>query len=268
MKGLFYTFTVCLLFVSTFVQAQQKKTTATQRPKLPIEYVAEFNESNSFSHSFASSHANNKCALVEGTRIPSEKWKEDGYHVPQLEEWGCVFPVDRTIDFKKKETVTNHGEYAMIAGEVLFFRADYKRSGDAFYAIRFKNKTNKLRCAYRYQKTGTFENDGNLDSGLEVSVIYLGPSFKGTINTIANEAYWNTNKNKIVKRYFPAAGFGDFNRGAAEDVIRRRGYAGYYWALHDFSYAGIPAISFNERFVQEEIVNRQKGACLRLFSDK
>lgn len=223
-------FILAMVVLPTSGQAQQQKRTQTRRPatpavvkrpKLPIEFVEEYNVGTTDEKNNTSEYA-----MFIWNRTDSAT------HMPKLEEWVGIFPLDGAVSFEDDDMLTDNVEYVNIQGEVHEFLADYQRNMRTCYAIRLKSDDNLYRCAYRYKKNGSFRDDNNLTSGLEVSVIYLGPSFKGSLQTIANEQYWNTNKSKIIRRYFPASGYqsNSHNQMWGESITLKRGCVGYFWS--------------------------------------
>jgi uncharacterized protein (TIGR02145 family) len=164
-----------------------------KRPKLPIAYFAKY---NLWEDEFAEAHRKDQCSYYS----LNEAWQvcPDGYHLPTQEEWAGVFPYgeDWMDDKEGVESVT-------INGVTKSYYAEYKGN----YAIRFKRDPdmqfdNKMLTAFRYETVGA-----DVTSRLKVTCRYLGETFKGTIDDIANESFWASNNKDDVVREFPIAGY-------------------------------------------------------------
>ena len=215
-----------LLFTTISANAQQRKPGAAKarpaaatvnRPKLPIEYVKELN--------LGAATEYNQSSQYEDRRYSDYLIRQAGYHMPTIEEWAGVFPLNGALSFEADDEVLDNYEAVTIAGETFTFESDYQRNDRICYALRFKDEANKYLCAYRYKRMGRWVKN-SYDSGVEVLVIYLGPSFKGSLQTIANEAYWTKNKAKAIRRYFPAPGFRSKDYPGMTDSM---GTLAYYW---------------------------------------
>lgn len=212
-------------------------------PKLPLEYVAEYNiapdgvsfvttHGNDVSGYFTYDEAMAKFAADKNFMIDGK-----GYHLPSIEEWEAIVPgkentlffVDRYFDPGQvrrdiEETVT-------IAGETKTYKADYKSMSEkndvekvqvdyngkqghgVGYALRFKDETNELLSAWRYEYKdnsvdllptsphGTLKNP----KVMVITARLLGPDFKGTVEDICKPEFWSSNNEKDVMRIFPAA---------------------------------------------------------------
>ncbi len=240
--------------------SQQKKT-VVKRPKLPIEYVEKYN--------VGAQDDKNNTSRYMSCNIASAKAKSDGTHVPKPEEWVGVFPLGGEVSFEDDDMLTDNVEYVMIKGETFEFTADYQRNMRTCYAIRLISEDNLYRCAYRYKKIGSFRNDNNLNSGVEVSVIYLGPSFKGSLKTIANENYWNANKSKIIRRYFPASGicYSNDTHIYGHPVCKLRGHVGYFWS-DVISGVHVTTVTITGSGIGQTLVEGWNDVTLRSFTNE
>ncbi len=205
--------TVILLLVALFlatagVNAQKSKRVvskarsvaakpAVNRPKVPIDYVAEYNSGLPAELNNTSKYEN---------RNASQSHVPNGTHMPTIEEWVGVFPTNGVLAFEEDSEVLDNYEVFKMAGEMYTVESDYLRNYQICYGLRFKDEENSLLCAYRYHRVGRWIR-GSMESGVEVKVVYLGPSFTGSLQTIANEAWWKKNEAKAIRRYFPAPGF-------------------------------------------------------------
>ena len=98
-----------------------------------------------------------------------------------------------------------------------FFTADYRtdKANHVSYGLRHKRVSddfnNMFVTAYRYEWVGDFKGDktGKISSYYKVTSRYLGPNWNGGVDGIANEAFWNSNKENDITRTFYAAGYVD-----------------------------------------------------------
>ena len=170
-----------------------------QRPKLAIEYFAEY---NLFNDEIGNSNDNDKSSYYNFDE--AQQVSPEGWHLPTQEEWAGIFPYSNWRLHGIEEGI----EPITINGVTKNYFAEYKTVGNVTYAIRFKRDPemeldNKLLSAYRYE---TINKDDKLKIRQTVTVLYLGPAFHGTIDNIANESYWQTYKNDAIVREFPFAG--------------------------------------------------------------
>ena len=202
--------------VCVFGQATQQAANS-QRPKLPIEYFAEY---NLYKDEMGKSHQNDKSShycYEEALQVCPKGW-----HLPSQSEWAGIFSYDRKLGKKEAEPVT-------INGVTKNYFSEYMKSSDnpqIRYGIRFKRDPdmeldNRLLSAYRYEFFGV----APLNSALKVTVRYLGETFKGTISNIANEEYWAQNNKGDIVRIFPLAGYHINMSMSIGDV----GGMGMYW---------------------------------------
>jgi hypothetical protein len=227
--------TVAFLISILYVNAQNA------RPKMAIEYFAEFNLAGP--QQFGESHAKDegyKFSRAE-TRFTSERKKlcPDGYHIPTIEEWrGIIGEIPKTerwkntglggIPFSRQNfmpgPVLSDVEETIQVGlnePAKNYLSDYYITGATkfiVYALRFKpdgksTTDNKMLTAYRYVLSGMIkdnpdavEKQSNYRAGpafrFQVTARYLGEEFQGSITDIAKEEYWNNNKTQDVTRIF------------------------------------------------------------------
>ena len=97
------------------------------------------------------------------------------------------------------------------------FKSDYRtdKAHKVSYGLRHKRVSdgfnNMFVTAYRYEWVGDFKGDktGKISSYYKITSRYLGPNWNGGVDGIANEAFWNSNKENDVTRTFYAAGYVD-----------------------------------------------------------
>jgi uncharacterized protein (TIGR02145 family) len=180
--------------VNSYGQTGKPKVDATKagRPKLAIEYFAEY---NLYEDEFGDSHKYENTSLYtfdEACQVCPEGW-----HLPTQEEWAGLFPYAQELDMVNEKISVN--------GVTKSYFSKYADKNGIRYAIRFMRDQamaidNKLLQAYRYETVGSTENG---DLRLKITVRYLGRSFKGSIDDIANEGWWNTNREQDAVREFP-----------------------------------------------------------------
>ena len=198
-----------------------------QRPKMALEYVAEYNIAPD-GVSFVNTHGNDMSGRfsVEDARAKfsaDQNFTVNGikYHLPSITEWRSIVSDFGKIRFNAKPGyITNdYAEEITLGNETKVYKADYRsvrlseqswyKEGIA-YGLRFKDESNMQLSAWRYELSNNnteTQNPGTIYNQIMiVTQRYLGPDFKGTIDDIANEEFWNTNNGDDVVRKFPAAG--------------------------------------------------------------
>ncbi len=186
---------------------------------------------------WATSHANDQSGyynwyVLRPGRYPQSLFNDSffttgagkGYHLPSRWEWTSVFSYNGA-QYGSPTRYAAH-EACEFGGIKKTFGAEYISTGNGVcYALRFKRATdssihdgssisdfplasdNRMCCAYRYTRVGTFANDNNLDSHLKVDCVYLGVAGASTpFSTISNDAWWNARASETVTRIFPATG--------------------------------------------------------------
>jgi len=196
---------------------------STDRPKMAIEYVAEYNV-NPTGDGFATSHKNDASGYFnwfESTGTINPTINPDGknifsapafvgYHLPTLEEWRGIVPgynnTDYYVNFFIAHSYDNISELITVKDITTNYLADYRNMGNGItYAIRFKDEKNNMLCAYRYERIGSFV-EVNFNSHFKITVRYLGPKFDGDVDDIKTETWWNNNNTNDIFRIFPATG--------------------------------------------------------------
>jgi hypothetical protein len=236
-RKLFFTIALLCAVCSVFGQTPQKKPATKpaassaktdqakaakpQHPKLAIEYFAEY---NLFEDEFATNHSENSYYTFD----EAKQVCPDGWHNPSMEEWAAIFPYDNRVRF---DSGSQEVEPISVNGIKKDYFAKYVEKEGVRYAIRFMRDPNmemdnKMLCAYHYQLVGNAEKS---DIRLKVTVRYLGPAFKGTLDDVANETYWATNNKEDVVREFPLAGYIP-SKGTI--AVGGKGMFGRYWTSH------------------------------------
>lgn len=186
----------------------------TPRPKLSLEYVAEYNFNQDGTALLAdnnSSHAEppvfNFSELLKTFATP----KVIGgvtYSVPTIAEMKSVMPsliddsgygVYRETRGKPRYDVLERG--IKIGAVTQDYKADYYRpKSDEWYAVRFKSTSNRNRTAFRYVDASVGE-----EKSVRIEALYLGNEPLGLMD-IAKPSFWESRKSQIVSRTFPLYG--------------------------------------------------------------
>lgn len=243
--------------------------TSTTRPKLAIEYVAEYNV-NTNGDGFATSHDNDKSGyftwneaknLFDGS-VPELQ----GYHYPTIEELTGIISHAGYITYSPSRPTNYTGiqEKITVNGNTKTYFADYNNATpNISYGIKFMNADNELRCAYRYEPIGLYESANNLTGHFKVTVRYLGPNFTGSINDISNENYWDTNNQEDIVRIFPAVGFID-----QSGALQSRGSSGRYSSITESKPTSNYQMVFGTATAfRDSALTKLHGFCVRPFSD-
>lgn len=187
----------------------------TTRPKLPIEYFAEYDlapnpDEDPKKYAFVTTHANDAPGMfqwgfgIENMRIITINGK--AYRVPTANEMHAIVS-QFGIYYMEVEEGEGYGDGPItVLGETLDYETDFKCTEQhTVYAIRFKGHGDKWLSAYRYQYKENPESAG--EKMLEVRVRYLGPESTTTIDDVAVPEYWETDGEDDVIRIFPATGW-------------------------------------------------------------
>ncbi len=250
-----------------------------QRPKLAIEYVAEYNV-NQTGDGFTTSHSNDASGYFNWYEASGHKdsWMNPNninfsskaalseYHLPNLSEWRGIFPLADISTTTWKPLLTNVIELIMVNGKSAQYTSDYNNMGNGtFYALRFKSEDNSLLCAYRYERVGNLIVD-DLDSHFKVTVRYLGPDFKGSVDDFSNSEWWSNNSSDDVIRIFPACG----SKGNDEEIFYARGQVGHYWATStaNLQYSGSFYFNINSFGMSSPGAYKSSHFSVRLFSNE
>ncbi|ERI88616.1 hypothetical protein HMPREF1981_00396, partial [Bacteroides pyogenes F0041] len=176
-----------------------------------------------------------------------------GYHLPSRWEWTGIFSYNGDASYGGY-VHTNVNEACEFGGIKKTYLNTYFSNGNGVcYAIRFKATTgypndgsptsgsgpnvfpkatdNRMCCAYRYTRIGSFANDNNLTAQLKVDCVYLGDSGVSTpIGDISNDAWWAARASETVTRIFPVAGYISPAAVSGSGALNVRGHSSYYWS--------------------------------------
>lgn len=256
----------------TFVipSVQWEEPTPTDRPKLAIEYVAQFNLDET-GKAFVTTNANDagklftyqeaETAIGTGLTIGNKT-----YHLPSIAEWAGILPkFESRVEFANTSVVSYNDvvEEIEIAGTTASYKADYRCPGNNIgYALRFKDEKNDHRSAWRYEYADNLASSG--EKILKITVRYLGvnPTIQ-TIDQIADENYWKQPDANEIVRYFPAAGY------MRNGEVRSRGTYGRYMSASKNASGNVHSAIFNATNVLcGNAYYPTDGYSLRLFETK
>jgi hypothetical protein len=211
---------ICLATMVLFVQT----VCAQNRNIVPLEYVSEFYLAQD--GSWNTTHESDKVGWFNMETGEDIRVIPKGYHYPSSNELNIIIPhyiwqyrptnpsKQLMMGFDRISTQTDVDDKIEMRGTSYGFLSDFTCTGkNIIYAIRFKGYEDQYRCAYRYERIGTFGKSGYGDkkAHLLIQAKYLGPGFRGGLEDVANEEFWS--KGEIVTRVFPACG----RRGLEED---------------------------------------------------
>ncbi len=126
------------------------------------------------------------------------------YHYPSVEEWTGIFPIESgLISFTEATTSNDVEEVVEMAGQVGTFLADYRSNGDnVAYGLKLQSSNKRgTGVAYRYAVVKNPDSDGNM------MVVTSRMVENSSIDEIANEFFWDSNKDNDVERIFPFFGY-------------------------------------------------------------
>lgn len=204
----------------------------------------------------------------------------EAYHLPSREEWQGIFPYYNSggpyVYYGSNNSYNNNPEQITVNGVSKTYFGDYRNNASlgVTYALRFKKATsggtsefpaaadNEMLCAFRYERVGSFANNGNLDSHLKVTCRYLGTTFSGDVTTIAKEDFWTTNNGEDVTRIFPAVGYKE-----SSGTLYHRGYDAYYWSASEDTSSYAYGVDFNSSYARSGYLNKTYRFTVRPFFD-
>lgn len=217
--------------VSRSFALAQRGATASVRPKMPLEYLAERSMGAS---GFVSSQQNFgeiqyfswEDAVARFSHISIDG---KGYHLATMEEWkGIVTGANLgwRADSPRLESANNVSEQITINGVTKIYFSDYRAESHLCYGLRYQDATNEMLCAVRYQYV--VGSDMNY---LVITSRYLGIEFLGDIGTISQESFWTANAADDVVRSLPALGNYWTNPSVAgsQRVLSYFKANGYFW---------------------------------------
>lgn len=196
-------------------------------PKLPLEYVAEYNL-NEEGNNFVSTQATDVSGYFTYQEAIEKANKVTiagaNYHLPTQAEWMSIIPLDKSpvdyINFAVAYDQKDISETVSVAGKEVTSTNDYHAAGDGIvYALRYKGT--ELVSAWRYELV---PNDGH--RVLKITARPLATPLTITVEDIAKDSFWTGEKE--VVRQFPASGM-----VTSSGSVVFRGSEGYFWSATD-----------------------------------
>lgn len=258
---------------------------SVHRPKIALEYMADYNLGEKGSKLFVTQHRDTdggyytQAEAVDLNNIPSS------YHLPTQTEWAGIAPLFYThwgasahaVEYgtvvkraRLNEVITVHGETKIYKGEYnnspgydQYDPATYNKLG-VCYALRFQDNTNEQLSAWRYSyETNPFSTRGG--KCVVIKQCYLGPSFVGTLDDISKEEFWEMHQKEVITRFLALGG----EKDPASGSVEHQGYTGFYRSATDY---GVTSWIFHltsqsaNTYTPEGESNRE-GYFVRLFHD-
>ncbi|KXB33957.1 hypothetical protein HMPREF1869_01364 [Bacteroidales bacterium KA00251] len=192
-------------------------------PVNPLKYVAEYNINKTGDGFVTDKYATNVSGyfqtvmamrLFANTTIGGKP-----YHLPSREEWQSILPSMKVVDKASPKDITQapllgisfkepfsktSSEEVEVAGERVVCHQEMKGLGDnKCYALRYKGTIYQSAWKYEFVKS-------NNHQVLKIT----SRNIKGDeeLEEIAQDAYWQQNREKDVVRIFPASGYYDANK--------------------------------------------------------
>lgn len=246
---------------------------SAQDAQNPLSVVAEYNlEENG---TFASGDLQTAYGGLFKFLNLSEAKIPQGYHIPTKEELMVIsgrydqdekpnppypdlsWEIDRAAD-----------EEVVLFGEKYTLNSHYYGEGEfVCYALRFKGGDNRYLSAYKWEPI-FFEGDTQnvKTKALKVTCRLLGAEGASlTVKDIAKPEYWSKNAQKDVVRYFPTAGYLNYN---GSNEVMGRNLKGRYWSCTSNEPNGAWGFGFDADFVMVHSWHHGAGYSIRCFKDK
>ncbi len=208
------------------------------RPKLPIEYVAEYNMANDTE--FATSHSNDASAYFTFDRA-NELFARTanftvagkGYHLPNIDEAKALMPAVIGVNINgttfsysnvNERSLEVNGYNSLVPGQAIeYYYSDFivNPNNTIVYGLRFKRGNNAVTAAYRYEFI--LDTSAPLNNHVKITMRYIGSS-NTTVDNIATEDFWNSNNSEDITRTLSFVGFYD-----ETSTLRSTNEIGDYW---------------------------------------
>ena len=189
----------------------------------PLRYVAEYNINKAGDGFVTDKYATNVSGYfqtVMAMRLFANKTiGGKPYHLPSREEWQSILPSMKVVDEASPKDITQapllgisfkepfsktSSEEVEVAGERVVCHQEMKGLGDnKCYALRYKGTIYQSAWKYEFVKS-------NNHQVLKITSRNVGGDVD--LEEIAQDAYWQQNREKDVVRIFPASGYYDANR--------------------------------------------------------
>jgi Leucine-rich repeat (LRR) protein len=261
------------LLIAIFLLLANLCRLSSQETQNPLSLVAEYNlESEG---GFATGDPQTAYGgLFRFLSLPQIKVPQ-GYHIPTKEEL-MVISGRYNSDEKPNppypdlswEIDRGADEEVILFGEKQTLNSHYYGKGEyVCYALRFKGGDNRYLSAYKWEPI-FFEGDTQKvkTKALKVTCRLLGAEGIGLkVEDIAKPEYWESNAQNDVVRYFPTAGYTNYND---EEVVMGRNMKGRYWSLTSKDINGAWGFGFDADFVMVYSWIYTAGYSVRCFKDK
>lgn len=138
------------------------------------------------------------------------------WRIPTRDEMASLLPVEfdkmgyGATKFMANNTTNDVLEESIKIGNVTqSYYADYKNENNILYGVRFKNRSNKYRTAFRYQ---VVEDPRTQHPCLEISTYYLGNESAG-LREISTEQFWEVTNlvGKVTTKKYALYGYWSIN---------------------------------------------------------
>ncbi len=188
------------------------------RPRMPLEYVAEYNvaEDGVSLLQTHSAYGNDQLSNAEYftreqavSKFTNITIEGTAYHLPTAREMAGIAPYRGVLALSPTSSYPadyeTSGEYLQIEGETLGTFTNNLRASDfnTIYGLRFVNDTKDMVMAYRYQFVRIAGNEFN---HCLVTSRYIGTK-SVTLDDISKASYWTSNATDDCSRVFPMTGY-------------------------------------------------------------
>lgn len=223
-------------FDSALIEHDEMPAPGTPRPKLAIEYVAQYdfakNKTSLVDNHYTDNANIGRFYYAEAVQLKTPVLIGGvKYSAPTRSEMLSIFPAS----FDPISGLANHfnngrirlSDYyepnVKIGNQTRNYVSDYLKTNQnsPLYGLRFKNTNNCT--AYRYRTVTV--SGSTTSTALVVDCIYLGVSHIYDVADIAKEVFWTDRAGQIVSRTFPF--YGDQHEPAGEKRYINR--LGWYW---------------------------------------
>ena len=207
---------------------KQCSVTVLAPAKLPLEYVLEYNVDSSGT-GLVTTHATDvsgyftfEDAVAKFSNITIAG---NRYHLPSTAEWSAIIPALQSNDKlcakfdKSNKSFMDVNEKVVVQGDTIISNNDYRLGVNKItYGLRFKGT--QMVSAWRYEYTKVDD--------CQVLKITARPVANGaniSIEKVADPAFWESDTDADVIRYFPASGY----KMSDDGNVIYGGSDGSYW---------------------------------------
>lgn len=179
----------------------------------PLSYVAQYNV-NPAGNDFV-----NDLTACDGsgffTHTAANNITIAGYHLPSRKEWAGIVPeiansgVTAKVLFPSNSGIyNNYSENVQVQGETFNTNNSYDNNGDnVSYGLRYMGPAiMHYRSAWKYEY---FPDATGARTYMKITCRNVSPAL--SLSNISNAAFWSSNNQYDVIRYFPASGYKDSN---------------------------------------------------------